>query len=394
MLADSHERSLRGLAFTRQFPNRAEPLRGTFVAEQIEATAGDVDWRVIAPLAWPPRYLHAMVPHLEATEQLVIERPRYAVLPRRMLYGRVASTMARTSARAFARAIRVHDPQFVHAHELYPSGAAAATLCARYGVPLIVSVHGSDLYTNLAHPTWWQWLSEVVDQATAIVAVSPSLAADLASEFPRAEAKTVVIPDTYDSSRFAYAERQPHGGPVRLLSVGRLSAEKGFGVLVPALARAHARGLEFEARIVGGGAEAARLASAIREAGLAGSIVLAGALRGDALADQYAWADLYVQPSLREGFGVAIVEALATGLPAIATDSGGPRDVLTADSGSIVEPGDADALADAIVAAAGRLGEFDRRRIARGAAERFGPEAVGERLVELYRRVAGVELRG
>lgn len=394
MRADSHERSLRGLIFTRQFPNRAEPLRGTFVAEQVEATAQAVDWRVIAPLAWPRRVLTALVPHLEAAEGLVVERPRYPVLPRRLLYGRVASTMARRSSHAFARAVMVHDPQFVHAHELYPSGAAAATLCASSGVPLIVSVHGSDLYTNIEHPTWWQWLSLVVDQATAIVTVSSSLAADLASEFPRAKAKTVVIPDTFDVARFTYVDRAPHGGPARLLSVGRLSAEKGFAVLVSALVRAHAHGLDFHARIVGGGAEAAHLAQAVRDAGLGAKVELMGALRGPQLAEQYAWADAYVQPSLREGFGVAIVEALATGLPVVATDSGGPSDIVTADIGLLVAPGDPDALADAIVATAGRLGGFDRRGIAQDALDRFGPQAVGEQLVELYRRVAGVEPRG
>jgi glycosyltransferase involved in cell wall biosynthesis len=394
MRADSHERSLRGLIFTRQYPNRAEPLRGNFVAEQVEATAGVVDWRVIAPLAWPPRVLRALVPHLEAADGLVVERPRYPVLPRRILYGKVASTMARRSSHAFARAILVHDPQFVHAHELYPSGAAAATLCASSGVPLIVSVHGSDLYTNIEHPTWWQWLSLVVDQATAIVAVSSSLADDLASEFPRAKAKTVVIPDTYDAARFRFVDRAPHGGPVRLLSVGRLSAEKGFAVLVSALARARARGLDFQARIVGGGAEAAYLAASVREVGLGAEVEFTGALRGPQLVEQYAWADAYVQPSLREGFGVAIVEALATGLPVVATDSGGPVDIVTADNGSLVAPGDPDVLADAIVAMAGRLGEFDRQRIADGTRERFGPQAVGEQLVELYRRVAGVEPRG
>jgi glycosyltransferase involved in cell wall biosynthesis len=163
---------------------------------------------------------------------------------------------------------------------------------------------------------------------------------------------------------------------------------------VSALARARARGLDFQARIVGGGAEAAYLAASVREVGLGAEVEFTGALRGPQLVEQYAWADAYVQPSLREGFGVAIVEALATGLPVVATDSGGPVDIVTADNGSLVAPGDPDVLADAIVAMAGRLGEFDRQRIADGTRERFGPQAVGEQLVELYRRVAGVEPRG
>jgi glycosyltransferase involved in cell wall biosynthesis len=121
----------------------------------------------------------------------------------------------------------------------------------------------------------------------------------------------------------------------------------------------------------------------------------AGALTGRALAAELAVADAFVSASRSEGFGVAIVEALATGLPVLATRSGGPDAIVIPECGLLVAPDDVDALAEGLVALVGDLAKFDRRAIASSVAERFSPQAVGERLVRLYSEVlAGGPLSG
>ncbi len=105
------------------------------MVEQLRATAEEVDWSVIAPVAWPLRHRRARVPQVGEIAGLPAQWPRYLVLPRRVLYTTVAPSMARGSRSAFARALADRTPQFVHAHELYPSGAAAATLAAKPGCP-------------------------------------------------------------------------------------------------------------------------------------------------------------------------------------------------------------------------------------------------------------------
>lgn len=392
---------LRGVVFAKQFPNPAEPVRGLFVAEQVDATRDHVDWRIVAPVPYAPRWLAAITGHAcvrgdGVYDGIPVSRPNYRVLPRRLLYTRVAPSMAEAARESFRRVVSTHEPHFVHAHDLYPSGAAARRLVAGTGLPLVVSVHGSDLYSNLVRRSWRRELREVVGAAAAVVCVGRKLALDSVLEIGAAPERTVVVPDTYDADTFRPVERPPAiGRPARLLAVGRLVDVKGHGVLLRAFAAILRDGRDAELRIVGDGPERGELLRLAGAEGVAGRVRFAGTVDGPALAEAYAWADLFVLPSLREGFGVVLVEALATGLPAVATRSGGPEDILAPADGLLVEPGDVGSLADGLSAGLDRLSDYDASAISARAAQRYAPAAIGARLAAVYRAVVdGAPLDG
>jgi teichuronic acid biosynthesis glycosyltransferase TuaC len=381
---------LRGITFAKQYPNPAEPCRGLFVAEQVTATAGDVDWDVIAPVPWAPRWLAAALrkPYVngdEVRDGVPVRHPRYPVLPRRLLYGTVASAVAAAARPAFREVVTTRRPQFVHVHALYPSAAAVRRLAAEHGLPYVVSIHGSDLYTNLSHSAARREVVAAVAGARRVICVSEGLAVDARRELGLAPDRVLVIPDTYDEDRFTLAARPAHDGARRLVTVGRLVDVKGFDVLIDALAVLSASGTPVSLEVVGAGPLESALRVRATAAGVAGAIRFSGALSPGALLDALREADVYVQPSRREGFGVALVEALATGLPAVATRCGGPADIVRAEDGVLVEPGDASALAAGLADVLERLAGFDPVRIAEGVRERFGRERVAARLVEVYR---------
>lgn len=394
MSSPAPDRRLRGITFAKQFPNAAEPLRGPFVAEQVRATSGAVDWSVIAPAPWAPRWLATLAhrPFVRGEERfdgVPVYHPRYAVLPRRIAYGSVAASVAAAARGIFDRLVRDVRPDFVHVHALYPSGAAAMRLSSARGIPYVVTVHGSDLRTNLDRPAVRAQLEATVRDAAAVVCVGDGLASELASAFGFDRSCLVVIPDAYDDTLFRAQARAPHGGPVRLVTVGRLVEVKGQALLLRALADVVASGLDATLTIVGDGPLRASLESDAASAGIAGRVRFTGALGQAAVRDELVRADLFVLPSLREGFGVSVVEALATGLPAVVTRSGGPEDIVTPADGVVVAPADHVALAAGIREAVSGLAGFDRDAIARRAAGRFSPTVVGARLVELYRSVVG-----
>lgn len=383
---------LQGVTFAKQFPNPSESLRGLFVAEQVRATGGDVAWRVIAPVPYIPRWLARILgkPFVhgdDTSDGVVVMRPRYAVLPRRLLYTTVARSMALGARRAWHDALAGHRPEFVHVHALYPSGAALRRLVRGTGVPYVVSIHGSDLYTNLTKPAWAEEVRGVLHDAAAVVCVSESLARDAIALAGADATRTVVIPDAYDEALFTYHEREAHAGPVRLISVGRLVPVKGHDVLVCAFASAVRDGLDATLDIVGGGPERARLEALVRAEGVADRVRLLGPLGESALRDALHAADAFVLASRREGFGVVIVEALATGLPVLATRSGGPVDIVGDRDGMLVEPDDVPAFASALVTLAAELGGFDRAEIATRVACRYSRPTIGRQLVDLYRAV-------
>jgi glycosyltransferase involved in cell wall biosynthesis len=258
-----------------------------------------------------------------------------------------------------------------------------------------VTVHGSDLYTNLENPRWRAEITQTVRDARAIICVGSRLARDCIEYLGADAARTLVVPDTYDDTRFSMITRGSHAGPVRLVSVGRLSREKGHDVLVQAASVLAARGVPFSLEIVGDGRERAALEAMIADAALGDRVRLLGALSGVELKRALERADLFVLPSRAEGFGVALIEAMATGLPAVVTRSGGPEDIVHGRNGTLVDPGDADALADGILDVIGSLGRFDSSAIARDTRERYSQSAVGCRLIRVYAEVlAGVRVSG
>ncbi len=140
---------------------------------------------------------------------------------------------------------------------------------------------------------------------------------------------------------------------LRVLGVGRLLGRKGFDRLVAAFADASAENPDLELRLVGSGPEHDRLASEVRHLRL-DSVELAGFVDQPALADEYAHGDIFVFPSLKEEFGFVLLEAMAAGLPCIASAHAGATHDLIRDgeNGLVVDPDDREALAAAIVSLA------------------------------------------
>jgi glycosyltransferase involved in cell wall biosynthesis len=388
-----------GVIFAKLFPNDQEQFRGIFVAEQMRATADRIDWAVVAPVPLVPRLVARAFGKPYARGERVVDGslvmwPRYPVLPKRWLYATVAPAIAWTARAAFERACARTGATFVHAHDLYPSGAAARRLCARAGLPYVLTVHGLDLYSNLENPRWRREIVAAGRAARAVICVGSKLASDSIAEIGLDPSLVTVIPNTYDVARFGFVSRAK--GPVtRLLSVGRLSHEKGHDVLLRAFALLAADGAQVRLTLVGDGPERATLETLARELGIASSVDFVGVLLDEALAAEMHAADVFVLPSRSEGFGVALIEALATGLPAVATRSGGPQDIMQDGDGVLVEPDDVVGLAAGLSEAMARLDAFDGSAIAARAASRFSPQAVSAMLVSVYEAaLAGTPIPG
>jgi glycosyltransferase involved in cell wall biosynthesis len=182
----------------------------------------------------------------------------------------------------------------------------------------------------------------------------------------------------------------PQDGPLRLLFVGRYGERKGCSELIAALAQARASGADATLRFVGQeeyDGEERTLRQDVEEFGVAGAVDFVGVMGGDDLARCYAEAQVLCLPSRREGVPLVLLEAMAFGLPVIATPVGGIVDYVTdGDNGLLVPPGDIDALAASIQALAAdrelrdRLGEAGRRRIDAQAA----PETIVGRWQQMY----------
>jgi glycosyltransferase involved in cell wall biosynthesis len=207
-----------------------------------------------------------------------------------------------------------------------PSGPAALALNRFAGVPYVVSLRGGDVPGHvpglrLMHTFTRPLRRAVLRGATAIAANSDSLAATsiAADPFP-----VHVIANGVDCDRFRPADPRSTGEPFRVLFVGRVHPEKNLGAVIEQLPSLP--GLEL--LVAGDGAQRAELAARAAELGVADRIRWLGWQEKDALPALYRAADVLVNPSLYEGSPNVVLEAMASGLPTVASDTPGNRSVV------------------------------------------------------------------
>jgi glycosyltransferase involved in cell wall biosynthesis len=246
---------------------------------------------------------------------------------------------ASLAARAVAAARRF-KPEAVYAHFLFPAGGAAALAARLSGSRLVVTAHGRDVRNIGSIPGVGRATRGVVRRADAVVAVSDYLRRELESKVPEARGKTVVIDCGVDLERFRNREPAPlraelgwdAEGP-HYLCVGTLDERKNVVRLADAFARLEKGTLAF----VGDGPYREQLAGRER-------VLLAGRVPHDRVPDWIAACDVLCQPSLVEPFGQTVLEALASERPVVATKIGGPPELVTPETGVLVDPGSVESI--------------------------------------------------
>ncbi|HEY2027320.1 MAG TPA: glycosyltransferase [Gemmatimonadaceae bacterium] len=380
---------MRVLFLTHSFPRYDGDVAGSFLLRLAVALEHEgVSVRALAPAA-PDLADHASIEGIE------VDRFRYA--PRALetlaysgdMPEQVARSMGARAAllgmfagelRAVIRATRATRPDVVHAHWWFPSGIVA-TLARRFtGVPVVTTMHGTDVRIARRAPAARPILARVMRRSAAVTAVSEWLA-DEAHELTGA-ARPIVAPMPVAIHLFSPGQ----GGLARerLLFVGRLTQQKGLDLLLRALALGSSSiGLD----VVGDGPERAALMDLAETLGIAPRVRWLGTQPPEALPTLYRSAVALVVASIEEGLGLVAVEALLCETPVVAFASGGLTDVVVHGvTGLLVEHRDPRALASAIGALldlpdrGASLGHAGRTRVL----SQFSPEVVARRYHDIY----------
>lgn len=336
---------MRTLWITPGYPSFSNPIGFIFHQTQARAlAAAAVDISVMAPTPFVPLGLaqfsprwaaYNAAPRREQDGPIAVERPRYVTTPRETRIG-LAHLVQAFACRG------VRKPDIIHAHFAYPCGSAALALKRRFGVPLVLSVLGDDVYIYPDHNERMRKLFvEAVRGADRVIANSPDLARTT-------QAHTGVMPDVLsigiDLSRFsAPPDRMKARAALGvapeafvILYVGALLPQKGVLDLAEAMRRL--AWPDALALFVGAGPA--------RPEGP--GIYPLGQRPNEDIPALLAAADAFVLPSWHEGLGLSAVEAGAAGVPVVGGRTGGLADLLSDDCGYLFTPKDVDALARAL----------------------------------------------
>ena len=267
----------------------------------------------------------------------------------------------------FAEVARSRNCSRIHAHFCNVPAAAARLMARILEVPFSCTAHGSDIYKYPPAD-----LVKRIHDASPFITVSEYNRRYLASLSAMLNEDTIeVVHCGVNLNKFANVLRQlTRNRTLRILTVGRLEHVKGLDILMDACALLRDADLDFTCDLVGDGSERAVLEERISQLGLQDYVVLCGALPHEDVIKHYQKADLFVLSSRREGIPVSVMEAMATGLPVVATNVFGlPELVDDGRTGVLVPPEDAFALAEAILRLAqdtdvcGEMARSGRERI-------------------------------
>ena len=250
-----------------------------------------------------------------------------------------------------AELMQLDNVDHVHAHYATHPALAAWIIHELTGISYSITAHAHDIYVERA------MLAEKIRAAEVVVTIS-----EFNRQFLREKLGGWVLPKIqvihcgvqpaqYQSKRRANQADEAF----EIVSIGSLQPYKGQIYLIEACALLHPLGIPFRCRISGGGELRGRLQTHIKQMGLAAEVQLTGPLPQETVTEILPEADCYVQPSVvapsgkMEGLPVALMEALASELPTIATDmSGIPELVRNGETGLLVPQKEAGALANAI----------------------------------------------
>jgi glycosyltransferase involved in cell wall biosynthesis len=364
------------------YPSPADPVHGMWAHRQaVAARDAGAEVRVLAmrrpvpPLATlralPDtgplrRWAGGVRSTLEAWELdgLPIQPVAFLSPPRPRSYGSWGQWMAPPLGRALDRLRREWPFDLVHAHSIVPPGYAAARWRRRRGAALVVSAHGPDMIHVPRHSSMARRASAAALRGADLVVANSRWAERRCEELAGGALSTTVVHLGTDvPERLPERRERP-----TIVTVAHLAARKRHAVVLHALAEMER---ELDYLVIGDGPGRGALERLAGELGLGERVRFLGQLEHGRALEEARGCHAFVMPGVEEPFGVAYVEAMAAGLPAIgARGEGGPEDISAAGEGMLLVPPD------------------DHRALARALEELFahGPEELGEAARETVRR--------
>lgn len=354
------------VVFSTLFPHPGQPNAGVFIRERMFRVGERLPIVVVAPLPWFPlqRSIRRFRPHFrpeapahEVQRGVEVYHPRFFSVPG--LFKSLDGFFMALGSRALMRRLRnERGIAALDAHFAYPDGYAASLLGRWLNIPYTITLRGTEV-PHGRDPRKRRRMLAALQGAARVFSVAESLKRHVMS-LGADGANIQVVGNGVDSAKFAPLDRRAARAELNLpedarvlITVGGLVERKGFHrviELLPALRREFPK---LHYLIVGGaGAEGdwgPRLKAQVAELGLQDVVHFLGAMPAEELRRPLSAANVFVLATRNEGWANVILEAMACGLPVVATDVGGNHEVVCREElGAIVPFGDAAALQSAL----------------------------------------------
>lgn len=377
------------LVYSSLYPSSLNPTQGIFVKELTRHISDKIETlRVVAPLnGWRnlKGILQGKYQKSALDDGTMIDYPLFWTIPKVLkqfdgvlLYHWTKKTTRKGIEKAW----------LVHAHYAYPESFAARILTEKNNLPLVVTVHGSDINVIAEDPSRKPLIIDTLQKADAVVTVSEALREKVVSLIGK-EDNVYQIPNGIDSNKFYTGNKNEAKKALGLshcdqivLFAGRLEPVKGLPQLLKAVLKLPP-GIHLV--LVGGGSQRKKLEKMSIQLGVYERIIFRGPIEHDHLCQYFQAADLVVLASVSEGWPTIILEAMACGKPVVSPAVGGVPEVINGNRlGILTENNDPEVLARAILNALSI--HWDSSYI-QNYARKYSWKSIAEDYLNLYTKV-------
>jgi glycosyltransferase involved in cell wall biosynthesis len=292
---------------------------------------------------------------------------------------------------------RTGDPDLILAHSGIWAGCVAAMISGKYRIPYMIVEHrgiflGRTEESRREFRSFYpSLLLEAFAGASRMVTVSGPMKAGLLKFDPGLESKIVILPNMINGDFFNLPEKERSRDPFEFIWAGRLVRMKRLDVLVSAFAElARDTDSDIRLRILGRGEERDNLQDLARKLGIQEQVEFTGRISREEVRNSYRQANCFVLTSEYESFGAVLIEAMATGLPVIATRCGGPETIVDNTNGYLFEPGNVNELKEAMARMIRDYSSFNQLQIRKKCLSRYGHHTIVKEYLKIFNEVVGV----
>lgn len=275
-------------------------------------------------------------------------------------------------------------PDVIYAHYLW-NISYATKLKEKYNIPLVGIEHWSGLTGEKLTPVAKYWGEIAYNKADRLLAVSKSLQTHIMRHFDKDS--TVVYDMLGPEFVTTKVLKKGDNNGLKFIAVGSLLPIKNYDALINAFAKSGLTNQGCSLSIVGDGPERSVLEQIVKESKLENSVILHGRKTKQEIIKLFSESHVFALSSKAETFGVACIEALSQGLPAIATKCGGPEEIINDTNGILVEVGNEDAMSEAMCKMYDNYCQYDNVAIANECLGKFSPHVIASQLTEIFNEV-------
>ena len=292
--------------------------------------------------------------------------------------------------RLFKKYIKCNGlPDVIHVHR-FEAGLLAVKIKKWYNIPYVVTEHSSRFLYETLSKVERSIAQKVFNCADKCIAVSSSLSDKLSADFG---VKFNYIPNIVNTIFFRRSERISKNKSFSCFSAGNLDTNKNHKMLIDDFYLFHRYNPNSLLYIAGEGALKASLKSQIEKLGLVESVMLLGKLSREDMVKLNNRCHVFVLPSIKETFGVVLIEALSSGIPVISTKSGGPSSIITDKRIGEVCDVNVEAMSSVMKKVYINFDNYSSEWIVNYVNENFSKEKVILKLMNIYENIINVNVR-